>query len=333
MSTDRGTLLDIAKRKDPDGSIAMIYEVLNQKNPILQDAPAFPSNAQMGQRVTIRSSLPTSQFAMFNQGTTRSKGSVKQRVDTIGFIDGLSEVDCRLVKASGRAAVDAYRDGEDKAFTESMNQLVALTVLYGDELTSPQSFTGFMPRMAALATDIAGPQVKSMGTVTGGDGTSILIVDWGQDGAHMIYPKDGENVAAGLSIEDKGETPVLDPESKMFYAEVTQFNWLVGLTVKDPRRINRLCNIDVSDANLEFPTQGNLVMALIDMWAAMPAKTGFNRVLYTHREIAAGFHKQALNKSNIALSIESYLGEPMAHFMGCPIRVLDQFSKAESTVS
>lgn len=333
MSTDRGTLLDIAKRKDPDGSIAMIYEVLNQKNPILQDAPAFPSNAPMAQRVTLRSSLPTVQFAKFNQGTTRSKSSVKQRVDTIGFIDGLSEVDCRLVKVSGRAAVNAHRDSEDKAFVEAMNQLVALTVLYGDELTSPQSFTGLAPRLNALATDIAGPQVRSLGTVVGGDGTSIYVVDWGEDGCHMIYPKDGENVAAGLSIEDKGEQPVQDPESKTFYAEVTQFNWLVGLTVKDPRRINRLCNIDTSDANLEFPTQGSLVMSLIDMWAAMPSKTGFNRVLYTHREIAAAFHKQALNKTNVALSIQEYLGEPMAHFMGCPIRTLDQMSKAESTVS
>src|SRR5688500_12220593 len=99
MGMDRPTLLDIAKATDPDGRPAKVIEVLQEVNPILQDAPAYPSNAELAERATMRSSNPTVQFGQLNKGTVRSKGSYKQRVDTIAFIDGMSEVDCRLEEA------------------------------------------------------------------------------------------------------------------------------------------------------------------------------------------------------------------------------------------
>lgn len=332
MGADRPTLLDIAKQTDPDGKPAMVYEVLNQKNPILQDAPAYPSNAPMGNRITIRSSLPTVAFAKVNQGVTRSKGATEQKVDTIGLVSGLSEVDSKLKKIVGDAAFNAKRYSEDKAFMEAMAQLIANRVLYGNELTEEAGFTGLAPRMASLATAITGSQVKSMGTVTGGDGTSIYIVDWGEDAAHLIYPKDGSG-AAGLDARDLGEMRVTDVDSNPMMAFVTAYDWLVGLTVKDPRHIGRLANIDVSDANLSAPTQGSLIEALIDLMTPMPDPAGAQRVMYCHHRIEAAFYKTAINKSNAALSIRDYLSKPTAHFWDIPIRRIDQMSITESTVS
>ena len=59
MADDRLTLYDFHKSQDPDGSAAQIVEVLAQENPAIEDAPIYPSNAEVGHRVTIQRSLPT----------------------------------------------------------------------------------------------------------------------------------------------------------------------------------------------------------------------------------------------------------------------------------
>jgi hypothetical protein len=332
MGADRATLLDIAKQTDPDGKPAMVIEILNQKNPILQDAPAYPSNAQMGNRVTLRSALPTVGFSKVNKGVVRSKGGTEQKIDTIGLIAGLSEVDSKLRKIVGDGAFNAARMNEDRGFIESMTQLVALTTLYGDEKTNAASFTGLAPRMGATASAITGSQVWSMGSVSGGDGTSMYIVDWGRDSVHLIYPRDGAGVA-GVDVQDKGELRVTDVDGNPMMAFVTAYDWLVGLTVKDPRHIARLANIDVSDANVASPSQGKLIPALIDVLANMPDPAGSRRVIYCARRLWAAFWKQAIDKANAALSMSDYLNQPTPHFLGYPIRTLDQISMAESTVS
>ncbi len=332
MGTDRLTLLDHAKRLDPDGKVAKIVELLDQTNPIFQDAPAFPSNAEQGNRVTIRSSLPVVGFGKVNQGVTRSKGSTEQRLDSMGLIVGLSEVDTKLKKIIGEAKFKEHRFNEDKGFTESITQLIVLTMLYGNELTNGASWTGFMARLASLATAITGSQVRSMGSVGGGDGTSMLIVDWHEDFVHLIYPKDGDAVL-GIDVQDKGEHRVNDADGNPMMAAITEYTYAGGLTVKDPRHIARVANIDVSDANLESPTQGKLMRTLIDTMTAMPRKGPATRVIYCHHTIEAAFIKQVLDKSNAALTMQDYLGRPTPHFWDSPIRRLDQFATNESTVS
>lgn len=330
--SDRTTLLDIAREQDPKGGPAKVYEILNELDPILQDAPAYPSNAEMAEKVTLRSSLPTVQSAKVNKGTARSKGTSVQRVDTIAFVDARSEVDCRIEKIKGASAVAARRMNEDRAFMEAMRQHVANLMFYGDELTSPEDFTGLAPRMSALATAITGSQISSMGTVVGGDGTSMYIVDWGEAGAHLIYPRDGNHVA-GLTVEDKGEQPVEDENGDPLFAYVTMYNWLVGLTVKDPRHVARIANIDLSDAMLSVPTQGELWEKLNDVFSMMPPAAGMRRVIYCPRQIEGAFTKQASNKANAALQWGEWLGEKTAFFRGAPIRSCDAISTAESTVS
>lgn len=331
MGSNRATFLDLVKLQNPDGTLAKVAEVLQQMNPALQDGPMIAANSTVGNRVTIRKSLPTIQPAMINKGTPRSKGSVRQDVDTIMLIDGLSEADKRLIKVEGQAAVDNWRRSEDKGFEEAMSQYVAATLFYGSESTAPGTFTGLAPRLNTAAAAITGSTVASMGTVTGGDGTSVYICDWSPDWVSWTHPLHSDG--GGLEVENKGEERVLDAAGNAFYALVTAYNWFIGLTVKDPRHIGRLANIDVSDANLATPTQGQLLEALIDVESTMPDPSGGQRVLYCSRRLYAAFHKQAINRFNAALSIQDYLGKLVPHFHGYPIRRVDQISEAESTVS
>jgi len=323
-------LLDIATQQDPNGDIAMVVEVLNQMNPMLQDAPAYPSNAQFGHKVTMRSSLPAVAFTRINEGYTRSLSTTEQRVDTIGILTGMSEVDAKMVKVIGASKFNAFRDNEDMAFVEAMGQEIAQTFLYGNELTAPAEFTGLQPRLTTLATAITGSQVVAHhGSPTGSDYTSMYGVDWGPRGAHIIYPKDGG--LAGIETRDLGLQLVNDVSSNSFPAFVTTYTWCIGMAVEDPRRISRLCNIDVSQALADTSTF--IKESLIPMSNRLPPKAGHQRVWYTSRDIVSAYELQVERKSNVWFSYQEYQGEKMLHFKGDPIRAMDQVSQAESLVS
>lgn len=342
MATNRKTLLDIMMGLDPNGNPALVMEVLARMWPMLLDAPAVASNAIMGNEVTIRTGLPTVNLIAHNEGIPVSKSSKTKRVDTIGFFGGRSEVDAKIAFTHGMDRVKAEREKENAAFIEAFGQAVITYLLYGDENIDSRSFTGLAPRMASLSSSLSGSQVKSMGSVSGGDGTSLYIVDWGDRGAQLIYPKDGELsgqgggklAAAGLRVIDKGAIEVMDAVNNPFDAYVTEYQWAVGLTVNDPRHIARLANIDLSDANLASPTQGSLYDALGDLLVNMGDAAGMQRVIYCPRPLYSAFMKQANNKvANGGLTREEYLGKLVPHYWGYPIRFVDAIATNESTVS
>jgi hypothetical protein len=307
---------------------AKIVEVLHQSNPMLQDAPAIPSNAPMGNRVTRRSTLPTVAWRKINEGATRSKGTTTQAVDTIGMLSGLSEVDAGLKEIHGDN-FNAVRFGEDQAYLEAMAQEVAQTLIYGDEASEESAFTGLQPRLETLATAITGSQVVAHhSSPSGSDYSSLYVVDWHENYCSLIYPKSSQ---AGVKTKDLGEQRVNDKDGNPFTAYVTEYIWLVGLTVKDPRHIARLCNIDVSQALVDESTL--LVNSLLRIMNRMPAKNGANRVIYCSRNIVSALELQIQSKANVLFSWGEYLGEKTLHFKGAPFRPCDQMSEAESLVS
>lgn len=335
----KATLLDIAQQTDPKGNPTRVIEVLHQMNPLLQVLPAEAANAPMGNRVTIRGALPTVQRTKVNQGVPLSKSGAYQHIDTIGMFEAMADIDIKEKLVVGEEAFNNYRWNEESAFHEAFAQQVAEEAIYGDERVNGSGFTGLAARLAALSSLKTGAQVRSAGLVSGSDGTSIYIVDaGGARGAKVIYPEKGAYPAggeatAGLYVRDCGEVPSKDEDQNHLQVYRTHYLWLVGLAIGDPRKIARLANIDVSDANLESPTQGKLIRMLTDILNAMPSPADSKRVLFTSTEIVSAFFKQAMDKSNAALSMQDYLGKPTAHFWGNPIMILDKVSNNESTVA
>lgn len=330
MSIDRMNLMDVALRLDPDKkTVAKIVERLHQFNPMVQDAPAYPSNAPMGNTVTRRSSLPSVAFGRVNEGYIRSKSSTEQFTDTMGMILAMSDCDRRLEQIHGAGNIAQIRWGEDKTFLEAIAQLIATTMLYGNELTNEAAFTGFQARLETLATSITGSQViAGYDTPSGSDYTSIYVVDWGEEGAHVIYPMAGQ---AGVRQKDLGVQQVYDSLSNPFSAWVTEFLITLGIAVKDNRHIGRLCNVDVSQAQAD--TEATITYKMIDLFSAMPSPMGLSRVLYTHREIIAAWSKQTMRQQNVFFSWGEWNGEKTLMFQGYPVRDMDQMSKAESLVT
>lgn len=328
----RMTLLDFAKSKDPDGQQAQVIELLEQYNPILKDAPAYPSNAPLGNRVTYRRSLPSVGSAKINKGVTRSKSATDQRVDPIGIFSGRSEVDRRIIDIEGMAAFTQKRKMETAAFTEAFAQLLAYNVAYGDTKTDEAAFDGLAPRTASLNpnTSRTTSQVHSMGTVTGSDGCSVFIVDWGEYACKAIFPL---NTTAGLRIDDIGETDGLDEDSASLRVYAMLYDWYLGISVPDPRHIARIPNIDLSDSLLASPTQGSLIDKIRMVMDLMPVPGPSQRVLYCPMQLKTAIRQQAEAKGTVVMTVKEYLNEQVDHIDGFPIRSVEQFSTAEATVS
>jgi hypothetical protein len=333
MADDRLTIYDFHKSQNPDGSAAQIVEILAQENPAIQDAPAYPSNAELGHQVTIQRSLPSVATGKINRGITRSKGTTEQATDAIGYWVARSEVDPRIRKVKGDAVYMARRLAERRMFAESMSQTVCNALFYGNTATDESAFDGLSPRMASLnSTSFIDPFVLSMGTVVGGDGCSIYVVDWGKDACHLIYPQK-EAGSMGLQIEDLPDRDGEDVDGKSMRVDAEEYHWMTGLAVEDRRHMARLANVDLSDALLAAPTQGWLLDELEKILSYMPPPGNATRVMYGPTFLEPGWRKQARSRANQALTIEDYLNKQTVHVWGVPYRSVRQLSVAEAAVS
>src|SRR5262245_25347710 len=149
LSTGALTLIDWAKRLDPDGKVPYIVELLSQSNEILDDMLWKEGNLPVGNRTTVRTQLPTVTWRLLNQGVAPSKSTTAQIDDQCGTLEAWSEVDCKLAKLNGN--VGAFRLSEATAFLEAMNQEVAQTLIYGNTGLAAEEFTGLAPRYSAIS--------------------------------------------------------------------------------------------------------------------------------------------------------------------------------------
>ena len=120
LSTTMPTMLDWAKTRDPDGKTAKIIEMLSQTNAILEDMVVKEGNLPTGERVTIRTGLPTSYYRKINAGTPPSKATTAQVTENAAMLESRCHVDVK--QANLEADVNAYRMQQGQAHMESMSQ-------------------------------------------------------------------------------------------------------------------------------------------------------------------------------------------------------------------
>ncbi|MFA4972531.1 MAG: major capsid protein [bacterium] len=329
MSTLTGvSYTDFASRLDPDNKIRTIIELLAQTNPILEDMVIVEGNLQTGHKTTIRSGLPTVTWRLLNYGVQPSKSITSQITDTCGMLEAYAEVDKALADLNGNSA--AWRLSEDRAFLEAMNQAMATTSVYGSVLTYPERFTGVNPRYAAVGTDSTVSTyntVSAYSSASGSDQTSMLLIVWGENTVHGIYPKGS---VAGFQHEDKGQVTLLDAADGRYEGYRSHYKWDLGLTVRDWRYCVRVCNIDTSAITTSTV---DLFAAMIDAYERIPDVNMGRPVFYCNRTVRSWLWKQAAAKSNVNLTIDQPAGKPILSFNGIPIKRNDSILNTESVVS
>jgi hypothetical protein len=335
LSTTNLTLADWAKRTDPDGRVPVVAELLSQTNEILDDAVFKEGNLPTGERVVIRTGLPTVYWRALNQGIPSTKSTTAQVDEACGMLEARSEVDKDLAMLNGNTA--QFRLSEDTAFLEAMNQTQATTMFYGNPTTEPKSFLGLAGRYSSLSGGNAANVISAGGS--GSDNTSVFLVCWGDNTVYCPFPKGSK---AGLIHEDLGEQTVYDSSNRM-QAYATRYQWKNGLVVKDWRYVVRIPNIDVSDLIAQTGTQAstaatNIIKLMARAIYRIPNMTMGRCAFYMNRTVHSGMALAALDKSNAVLNINQGLtqfGQPNSwlSFLGVPLRKVDSLINSEAVVS
>lgn len=322
-------LIDLYKSMNPDGVIADVIEMLQQMNPILDDAMAVECNNGTTHIHTVRTGLPDVAWGRLYKGIPNSKGQKAQVTDTTGFVEGLSTIDERIIKLAGEKGA-AVRLSEAKGFLESLSQEVATRLFYANSGTDPEQFMGLAPRFNSKSA-ANGNQIVDAGG-EGSDNTSIWFVTWGDEQCHMLYPK---GTQAGVQREDMGRQRVLDSDGNPYYAFEEKFTWHVGLAVKDWNYVVRIANIDTSLA-----AAGSVKLYDFMRKAVYKLKNrrvaGGKLAIYMNRDMLEVLDRLASNAGAsdnfVRLTREQVEGKEVLSYRGIPIRETDALVNTEARV-
>ncbi len=327
LATTHPTLLDLAKRLDPNGSIATIAEILNAVNPVLDDMVFVEGNLPTGHRTTIRSGLPTPTWRKLYGGVQPTKSTTVQVTESCGMLEDYAEVDKALADLNGNTA--AFRLSEDRAHIEGISQELASSLFYASEATEPEAFTGFAPRYNSLSAQNADNIVNAAGA--GSDNTSIWLVVWGPDTAHGIYPKGSK---AGLQMADKGQVTVenVDGNGGRMEAYRTHYRQDCGLVLRDWRYVVRIANIDVSDLGTLANTK-NLITWMVMASERIPVLGRGRAAWYCNRTIREKLRLGILEKISSNLAWDTVEGKRVMTFDDIPVRRTDAITNNEAAVA
>lgn len=326
LASNNPTLLDVAKRLDPDGKIASIVEILNATNPVLDDLSMVEGNLPTGHRTTIRTGLPAPTWRKLYGGVQPTKSTTVQVTDSAGMLEAYAEVDKALADLNGNTA--AFRLSEDAAHIEGMGQEMASTLFYGNEGTEPEAFTGLAPRYNLLSAENGDNIIDAGGNDT--DLTSIWLCVWGNQTGHGIYPKGS---LAGLQMTDKGQVTVenVDGNGGRMEAYRTHYRWDCGLTIRDWRYFVRIANIDISSLNTLANTK-DIINWMIQASERIPELGKGRAAFYMNRRLREKLRLGILEKVSSNLTWETVAGERVMTFDDIPVRRTDALVNTESRV-
>lgn len=331
------TLLDVAKRTDPDGNISKIVEMLHQTNEMLDDAVWVESNQPTSHVTTVRTGLPAPTWRKLYGGVQPAKSTTVQVTDTMGMLEAYAEVDKKLADLNGNTA--AFRLSEDAAHIEGMNQEFASTLWYGNEGTEPEAFTGFAPRFNDQSAANGENILTHAATPDNSDNASIWLVVWGPNTVHCVYPK---GTRAGLQATDKGQVTVENATDYSggavgggrYEAYRTHYSWDCGLSVRDWRYIVRI-NFDLEDIGKlttsytgpDLPTlMGKALRRIPSLSMGRPA-------FYANRDVLDALDLQFNSQPSLAYTtFEDAQGKMVNAFRKVPIRRCDALLSNESGI-
>lgn len=336
-------LVDVVSRTAPDGSIAAIAELLNQTNEVTNDIPWIEGNLDNGHRVSVRTGLPSTTWRKLNAGVPNTKSKTQQITEATAMLHARGEIDKDVANQNGNR--ENFRITENMAHIEAMNEEFVATLFYGDSTTAPEEFLGLAPRYNSLTATNGGNIIDAAGTQS--DNSSIWLIGFAEDTICGIYPK---GTAAGLThlpimdASGDGCSIVEDGSGNKYRALVDEFQWKVGIAVKDWRYAVRIANIDISNLVGES-SQADLIRLMLKADQLLPTRTSVRKGFYMNRTVKSMLPIQGFDASGggtagngAAVKVQESLnqfGDPVGQmsFMGIPIRTVDQLTITEARIT
>ncbi len=343
------TLIDVAKSLDPQGKVAVVAELLNQSNEIIQYMNFVEGNLPTGHKAVVRAGLPAVTLRRFYKGVAPSQSGRDTIEDVCAMLEGRNEIDKDLADLNGNAA--AFRMSEGLAFMESMNQGFAQQIMYGNTSTNKDGVLGLAPRYNAISGATNGQNVISAGG--SGNCTSVWLVVWGENTVTGIYPKGSK---AGLTQEDLGVIDAFDAVKNRFRAYAELYQWKFGLHVKDWRYAVRIPNISVSDLLGQTGSQAStastwLPYLMMKAFARIPSMGMGTATFLANRTVKEMLSVAAVQKTVYGLTMQE-AGNQFGNvqpgsvagtgtgirggqlkFFGTPVLTVDQILSTEAAIS
>lgn len=332
LATNALTIADVTRSIGPDGDAAMIAELLNQTNAVLDDIPWLPGNLLHGHRSTVRTTLPTVAARVANVGTSHTKATEAQIDDAAAIFETKSELDKIVAETGGMDMVPIHRANQARAHIEAIGQKMATTLFYGSPAVS-EEFVGLANRYNSLTTGNFIDNVIDAGG-TGSDNSSIWLVQWGPGKVHGIYPK---GTIGGLERDDRGLVDIIDATgigAATFVGYREYFRWRCGLAVPDWRCVVRIANIDIS-ALVAMSSFADLTELMIQALETIPNPDGGRLVFYMNRTVRKGLRLIERNdvQGGGQLKYEDIAGRRVLMFDNAAVRLVDALTETESAVT
>ncbi len=340
-------LVDHSRMENPDGLIGDIAMLLAQSNNMIKDMIFQKANTALGHKVQANTGLPQGTWRAANQGVGATKPTFADYQFSIAELVDYSMVDKSIANLNGD--VDKFRWMQDQTHIEGLSQQISTAMVYSNEATQLQQFTGFFPYYASLDTSTA----QSAKNVINAGGTassnaSILLTSWGDTSTFALYPPGSQ---AGLVYEDKGDiVPLYDSNGNRFEGYTSYFAWRIGLCLYNWQYNVRIANIDVTTAGLKgtsppdlfvllseavtlLPTAPSRLSAITEVDSPTDPSPGTMPCFYVNRTIRTFLDIQAIRDKNVLISMDDYAGKPVMSFRETPIRVVDSMLSSETALT
>lgn len=312
-NTGLATLYDMAARLGKDGKEAdqRVVELQAQTNDIWTVLPFKPCNDGTKEKIMLRNDLPDVAWRMLNSGSMPDKSAVKQASYTTGGLEALAEIDERMLAINRNSNV--WRLSENTAHQEAMSQKMCQTIFYGDEKINPAGFTGFSAHYYSKANQDAlyADQIIDAGGTAEDKLTSLWIMTFGMDTVYGIHP---ETIPTGYRYKDNGRIQMMDAAGGKFWGYQSQYNWDMGIAIRDPRYIVRLANIDLTQTS-----STTFIDSLITAFNQIHNPDHGRTVILCNRKVETYLAILAAKKENVNLRIDEFGGKKITHFWTAPI--------------
>ncbi len=326
------TLVDLIRMMDPsNGNLLFCAESLARVNPIVKEVPIVEANQALTHIGSRDSQLPTVQKRAINDGVPYSAHKEIPITAPMSLFETMSRVDEEQLRLAG-AAAPQFRQRKDKKFIEAMSQSLADEIFFGSVADDALGFNGLATMFNSLSTYPNGDSSWFYNVVgaggSGGDCTSVWIIEWEPYDCCLIYPK---GTQGGIEIQDLGKQLVAGVTSNTnFVAYVTQFKWRCGLYVGDERRVQRLANIERTGTSNIWSDDD--MISLINRLPNM-GENSMTRI-YCNRQIRTQMDIRLKDKTNVNYTVTNDpFGKPVMYFRGIPVQVCDALNTAESDVA
>lgn len=324
MASDTFAVMNVyeqAKRLDPDGRPAKIAEILDRIDTIMADAPMVEANDQNSHVNTVRYGLPVPAIRRINEGAELTVSETKQLREEMMLLEDWVRIDEKILEM--QTDKKRFRFNELLAHLEGMKQAFQENFWYGNAGEIGE-ITGLTTRFNAL--DYA--NVSGAG-LTGGDGASAWMIEWGEMKTHLLYPRGS---VAGIEDEDKGKITVWK-DDKPFDAYVNKVRNQFGVNIVDQRSVRRICNLDPSPtATANSLLQDETINLLIAQMNELPM-AGSGAMLYVNRQLKAQIDIMAYHKTNAAFSYVEIQGQKIPAFFDMPVRLSEALLSTEAEVA